>query len=405
MLGDIGVDTLDYSSSNAGVSVSLTTAILSGGHATGDDIIDPSTGRVSFENLRGSIFGDVLEGTAGINVLEGRDGDDQLIGLGSSDSLFGGAGNDTLDGGSGSDLLVGGAGGDIISGGSGRDMVDYSDSDAAVTVLLNVIAIGGHADGDVLTGIEDATGSDFDDFLQGTNGGNSLLGGDGFDFLRGAGGNDILFGGEADDLIEGGAGADTLDGGGGTGDLISLLDATAPVTLDLSNVAASSAEHASDVFINMEGALGSQSFSNTMIGTGAAESFIGGTQGDSMVGNGGDDALLALAGNDTLDGGAGLDAFLGGLGDDRHTGGTGADTFLFEFNSGADVITDFTIAEGDFILFFGNQFTGPSDITVGTVAGTTDAILSWGSVAAPSSVILEGVTEADVNANFVFLVA
>ena len=400
--GGFGVDTLDYSSSNAGVNVSLTTGAASGGHANGDNFGGPGAGAITFENLRGSNFGDVLEGTAGINVLEGRGGNDVIRGLGSGDQLFGGEGDDTIEGGAGSDFLSGGAGADQIDGAAGRDRVDYSDSDAGVQVILNIFANGGHATGDSLAGIEDATGSEFNDFFRGTAGGNSLVGLEGSDYLQGMQGNDFLFGGANDDFLEGGAGADVIDGGDGT-DFFSLLDATGDVTLDLSNLAASSADYAGDTVISIEGVLGISGFSNTIIGTSVDEVMIGGEVNDSIAGGGGADVLVSLGGDDILEGGGGGDVFLSGLGNDVHTGGAGRDSFLFEFGDGHDVITDFDLSASEFVIFFGDDFALFPNVTV-SAASATDALLTYGDPADASSVLLQGVTEAEVNSNLVFLV-
>ncbi|MEI9905825.1 MAG: hypothetical protein WDN06_19275 [Asticcacaulis sp.] len=114
-------------------------------------------------------------------------GDDVEHGGGGNDFLYGEAGNDTLDGGDGEDTLMGGAGADILTGGNGADTVDYSDSNAAVTVSLAAgvgglqAASGGTADGDQLYGIERVRGSHFNDTLTGDDGDNQLRGGDGND--------------------------------------------------------------------------------------------------------------------------------------------------------------------------------------------------------------------------------
>lgn len=71
----------------------------------------------------------------------------------------------------------------------------------------------GDAQGDVLSGIENLTGSDHDDRLGGDGGANVLDGGDGGDILAGHGGNDVLIGGAGDDVLGGGEGRDRLTGG------------------------------------------------------------------------------------------------------------------------------------------------------------------------------------------------
>ncbi|PVZ34515.1 retention module-containing protein [Pseudomonas sp. URIL14HWK12:I11] len=85
---------------------------------------------------------------------------------------------------------------------------------------------------------------------------------------------------------------------------------------------------------------------------------------DTLNGGNGNDILFGQAGNDTLNGGNGDDILIGGKGNDILTGGAGADTFMWlrgDLNvdttdskgavtqKGADVITDFSKAQGDTI--------------------------------------------------------
>src|SRR3546814_12094841 len=101
-----------------------------------------------------------------------------------------------------------------MEGGEGEeDYVDYRSSDAGVTVdLVDGIARGGHAHGDLLRNIERVRGSDHDDMLAGNDADNDLFGFLGNDLLRGGDGNDSLGGGMGDDILEGGAGDDRLRG-------------------------------------------------------------------------------------------------------------------------------------------------------------------------------------------------
>jgi Ca2+-binding RTX toxin-like protein len=62
--GEAGIDTLDYSTSGAAVTVSLATNSASGGDAQGDTIS-------GFENLVGSGFNDTLTGDGNANSLGG----------------------------------------------------------------------------------------------------------------------------------------------------------------------------------------------------------------------------------------------------------------------------------------------------------------------------------------------
>ena len=182
--GGDGSDTADYRTSDAAISVDLSLGTNSGGHAAGDTL-------TSIENIHGSNFADTLTGDAGQN------------------NLFGNGGVDILSGGDGSDLIRGGSGADSIDGGAGTDTADYRGSDAAVTVsLLTGTGVGGHAEGDTLTGIERLFGSKHDDSLIGDNGNNVLYGFGGNDLMNGGSGNDVLRGFGGDDIMTGGQGND-----------------------------------------------------------------------------------------------------------------------------------------------------------------------------------------------------
>lgn len=92
-------DWVDYSLSNAGVSVDIFAGTASGGHAAGDTLF-------GIENLFGSNFNDVLTGNNLVNTLVGGDGNDTLTGNGNGDTLRGSAGDDTMNGGNGADNFL-----------------------------------------------------------------------------------------------------------------------------------------------------------------------------------------------------------------------------------------------------------------------------------------------------------
>ena len=170
--GGAGADSLDggrgsdwaiYKTSPEAVTVDLGVkdssgyARPSGGHATGDRLIN-------IENIAGSQNDDTLIGD-GFNNIIAR--------LGSAD---------------------------IIDGGRGNDWVDYSASKSGVTVDLSaekdadgyVTAEGGHANGDRLKNIENIKGTSTADILIGDDGHNQIQGGKGLDTLTGNGGRDIF---------------------------------------------------------------------------------------------------------------------------------------------------------------------------------------------------------------------
>jgi len=187
--GGAGRDLLDFHLSQNGIDVSLLEGRASG---EGQDKI------TGIEDLIGSGFADTLEGNDESNVINALDGDDTLKGAGGDDTLFGDIGND---------VLLGGSGNDYINGGAGNDTASFKDSKNSVTVQIADpdnsgfgIATG---DGtDVLKGIENAEGSEFDD---------TLLGDEYANVLSGLGGDDYIKGGKGNDQIDGGEGVDTVD--------------------------------------------------------------------------------------------------------------------------------------------------------------------------------------------------
>ena len=71
-------------------------------------------------------------------------------------------------------------------------------------------AVGGTAQGDVISGFENVNGSELGDSLKGSAVANTLYGGEGNDGLEGRDGADQLVGGDGADFMNGGAGEDTF---------------------------------------------------------------------------------------------------------------------------------------------------------------------------------------------------
>ena len=234
-------------------------------------------------------------------------GADRMIGSDGNDTIDGLAGDDILLGGFGNDVLTGGAGADQISGAAGTDTADYSGSAAGVTVdLVLGTGVGGDAQGDTLSGIENLTGSAQADHLYGDAGANTLTGGDG------------------DDTLRGGAGADVIAGGNGS-DYANYQGSSAGVVVNLLAGTASGGDAAGDTLTSIENLYGS-SHDDQLTGNNA-RNIIGGELGnDTLVGNGGDDALSGEAGDDNLSGGDGNDRLVGGAGIDTIHGGNNDDS-------------------------------------------------------------------------------
>ena len=306
LAGGVGRDFLSYRFDELGLTqgVNFSTAAITG---SGSFLISDGQGGTDsvsgFETtgIAGTVFNDTLSGGVLADQLTGDAGNDSLAGGGGDDyALLGGAGNDTIRGGAGNDTIDGNDGDDLLAGDLGLDTAFYDDSVAAVSVnLVTGLATGGGGN-DVLSGIENLMGSNFDDTLTG----NTLAN----DFDGGAG-NDTLRGGAGDDTLIGGAGNDVLDGGVGTGDWADYSQSTSAVSASLASGAALSTSEGSDTLLGIE-------------------NLAGGDFADQLTGNAGANRILGGGGNDTV------------------TGGAGADTFWFyppaTAENNVDTITDFT---------------------------------------------------------------
>jgi Ca2+-binding RTX toxin-like protein len=331
--------------------------------------------------LTGFATDETITGATGNDTLSGGDGDDVLIGL---------AGNDVLDGGNGDDVLRGGTGDDTLIGGDGIDTASYSDAAAGVTVNLGLV--GAQATGmgsDSLSGIENVTGSAFNDVLTGDAGANQLDGGAGNDLLDGGTGADKMIGGTGNDIyfvddsgdqvVElAGEGTDTVNSSisyaltANVENLILTGAALNGTGNDLDNAITGNANHnvldggagadamrggagndtyvvdnAGDQVIELEGegidtVRASVSYAladnvENLVLTGTAANGTGNGLANVITGNASDNMLSGGAGDDTLDGGAGNDPLDGGTGADTMRGGTGNDLYIVD-NAGDQVI-------------------------------------------------------------------
>lgn len=243
--GGEGLDTVTYLYSASGVNINLATGISSGGNAENDSLID-------IERILGSNFADEIIGDDGNNLIQGN------------------RGADTLD------------------GGEGRDVLSYRASKSEVSInLATNTAVGGDAEGDVISGFERILGSDFADYLVGD---------------------------DQDNLIEGNGGADTLEGGVGK-DILAYNTAKSGVNVNLTTGMASGGDAEGDVISGFEWINGSK-YSDYLIGDFGDNRLNGGANDDKLNGVDGSDSLNGGDGRDTLDGGAGSDFLDGGAGID-----------------------------------------------------------------------------------------
>ena len=370
-----------------------------------------------FEVLRGNAGNDTLDGNNGysdgdyassdradysnntasqaVNVnfaagvaSDGLGGTDKLIAI---DQVYGGLGNDTFTGSSGNETMDGGAGSDSIDGGAGSDQVRFQQSTAAVIVNLSAVSLivgsktvgAGTADDgmggvDTLVSIENAQGSDFDDYFRGSDdttirqyfngdGGNDTIdGGAGIDIasygdspldsggitaslvadssgailvadgkggmdtliniegLSGSHSADSLTGGLGEDWLRGQGGSDTLDGGDGSDWAFYSVDPSR-VTINLQTGLATDGWNGAAGVLALGGTDTLKSIENAE-GSDFNDSITGSGGDNQLVGRAGNDALFGVDGNDSLLGGAGRDTLDGGLGNDTLDGGAITDT-------------------------------------------------------------------------------
>jgi Ca2+-binding RTX toxin-like protein len=294
-----GTDLLDFSEASTGVHVDLS---LDAG-----------------QTQAASADGDTLALTGGFEDVVGSPWDDEILGN---------AMDNELDGGAGDDRLVGRGGADRLTGGPGQDTADYHDAPGSVWASLadGYVQWDGFGSWDYLYGMENLSGSAFDDWLVGDDKANVLSGAGGDDDLRGARGDDLLLGGEGDDQLRGEAGDDTLRGDEGDDVL-----------------------YGSDGEDTLEGMAG-----NDYLSAGEGDdTLLGGPGDDLLYGWYGNDRLLGEEGNDTLRGERGDDLLAGGAGDDLHDGGRDTDTVDF-----SEAIGGVTV---DLVSGTGTDETGGAD--------------------------------------------
>ncbi len=239
-----------------------------------------------------TIFGtpnnDTLQGTPGDDVIAGGDGDDVINGLGGNDRLCGGAGDDLIDSGEGLDRL---------DGGPGRDTVTFATATDGVFAHLG-------ADGparssfDEFEGIENLTGSPFND---------RLAGGPARNVIDGGGGDDRLLWYPSDTYN------DQWIGGDGT-DVADYSRAPGPVTasLEAGTATVAGASTGTDALASIEDISGS-AFTDDLTGDNfrnVISSFIR----EAVAGD--DDVIFGGEGNDQLSGTAGAVRLEGGGGQD-----------------------------------------------------------------------------------------
>ncbi len=382
---DSGIDTADYSATlYYGVTVDL-----QNGEATGATI---GTDKLyGIENVLGSAQSDTLIGASGtVNTLSGLGGNDTLYGNLEGDYLDGGTGTNTADyssetasivanlttgrayfttsssydalvsiqnvlSGSGNDTLIGLSGtvntlsgndgadtlsgnldGDSLIGGAGSDTLDYTTTNAALTIDMGVQTLFKSASSSAKDYYSDveviATGTYNDSFTSSTSSDISAM------------------------TLDGGAGIDTLDYGTLYDAINVSLNAATYTTVTIG----SSGDNNDDLIRNIENIFGSKT----------SDTIIGDSLSNTLAGN---------EGSDTLDGGLGIDAIYGGADNDTIIGTLdGANDFYYG-DAGVDTI-DYTANTNNMTLVGGTNVTDNAGSGgIGTDILTTMEVFSSGS--------------------------
>lgn len=132
--GGDGVDTVSYSTSAAGITVTLNGTADDGASGEEDNVtatVERIIGGSRGDRLTGSSTANRLRGNGGNDILRGDGGADQLLGEGGDDRLIGGPGADRLEGGAGADIIDAKGDGsiDTIFCGAGTDVVHADPTD------------------------------------------------------------------------------------------------------------------------------------------------------------------------------------------------------------------------------------------------------------------------------------
>lgn len=442
------------------------------------DIVVDGTVYTVRSGTDGEATNDLVLGTSGDDHLSGGDGADIVAGGSGHDTLTGGdASGDLLLGGDGNDVYVfeaGAIGNDTIHDTAGYDRIELRGTEFAlamrdgddlvlVTSTEETITIRDHFAG-TGAGVEiaDMNGLSFTlyggvaglgteghdimaaapqgealqgfggfDLILGNVGDDSLYGGAGYDLLLGSHGNDYLSGGDDDDIMSGGSGDDTFDGGAGR-DVVSFADATDSVIVNLGSSAiylhgdsigghtARDGQGGTDVLYSVEVVHGGD-FDDTLIGSGADESFAGLGGNDLIVGDDGWDradysfaangivvnlsendidvdgetvaagtALDGSGGTDTL---TGIEEILGSAGDDLIIGpGTGAALLIGGHG-------DDTLDGGSDLVDEREVLVGYGEASSGIIANLGEFDYDDGEVVVKAGTVLDGDGGTDIVTN------
>ncbi|MGF1464203.1 MAG: hypothetical protein ACFB2Z_13785 [Maricaulaceae bacterium] len=212
--GGAGIDTVVFAAAGAGIQVDLRDQVSE------EEFAAAVAGEASFEAT--------TSGGAGENLLSGFE---NVTGPNFDDVIFGDGAVNVLNGLAGDDVFHTFAGADTVNGGEGSDTILFTAAPVGVVIDLDDNGDATSSFGDVLTSIENVSGSDSgDDEISGNAGDNVLDGQGGSDVLNGEGGFDTFIS-DGFDTIDGGTGFDTVDFSGlGAGVDVDLTAGTVSAT-------------------------------------------------------------------------------------------------------------------------------------------------------------------------------
>jgi len=242
--------------------------------------------------------------------IHAGDGGVTIYGSNANDLLYGGAGVDTIIGGSGNTYFEGGAGADVLTGGAqGINTAGYKNSSAGVTIdLVSGLGVGGDAQGDVLSNIQNLIGSAYSDTFVANGKVNRLDGGSGgvdtvsyahstagvtVNLITGLGSNgdaegdtyvhiQNVIGSASSDMFIANTQANSFDGGSGGSDTVSYASSAAGVTVNLSTGAGAGGSAQGDTYVHIQNVIGS-AFADTFVGSIDVNNFDGGSGGLDTV--------------------------------------------------------------------------------------------------------------------------
>ena len=366
---------------------------------------------------------DIINGGTGEDKLYGEAGDDTINGGTGNDNLQGGSGNDTIDGGVGNDNLYGNIGSDtyIFSIGGGEDTVfelrgqnndidsisilgDLTIDDIHITrntndlfievistedrLIVNNYYFGNEiealeflSDGLVFdqASIEEQanTGTIYNDFIVGIDGGDTLNALAGNDQVYGSAGDDSLQGGTGDDFLSGGIGSDTYIFNLGDG-----IDIIYDYDLNINHV--DRLEFGSEILVEDIQVLSVgrdlqininesdyviiqnwyQSYSRKIeefeFADGTILNVIQIEEKATISGGSEADILYATKGDDVIEGNEGNDSLYGY----NNYSGLGNDKYVFDFGDGQDIIYDYDLSENNLDIIEFSTNIGVDDVSI-----------------------------------------